>query len=213
MRLVRTLAVAATLAAAACSTRAPASPTTLGPRAPVAITKAEKIDRAALRARLGERRAEMFQRFLAYRETKQYPLPPGPGRQHIWIDARGYLCAAATMISADWGRDATIAAVDGQLDLRLADVRTGAIADWMLTSGLTQHELVAIQVPGFEYTPEPEATTPEVAIMYPLYVEVERQIQSQWEANLDLAVDQLMAKPALARAFLASKLPTAPRAG
>ncbi len=83
----------------------------------------------------------------------------------------------------------------------------------MLTSGLTQHELVAIQVPGFEYTPEPEAMTPEVAIMYPLYVEVERQIQSQWEANLDLAVDQLMAKPALARAFLASKLPTAPRAG
>lgn len=210
MRLVRTLAVALTLATTACAGRAPAPTATPGPREPIAI-KTEKIDRAALRARLGERRAEMFQRFLAYREARRYPLSPGPGRQHIWIDARGFLCAAATMISVDWGRDATIAAVDGKLDLRLADVHAGAIADWMLTSGLTQHELVAIQVPGFEY--EPEIETPEVATMYPLYVEVERQIQSQWDANLDLAVDQLLAHPTLAKAFLAGTPVTAPRAG
>lgn len=209
MRLLLALSLATSLSAAACTSRAPGA-TTPAPREPIVI-KADKVDRAALRARLGERRAEMFQRFLAYREARQYPLSPGPGRQHIWIDARGFLCAAATMISVDWGRDATIAAVDGKLDVRLADVHAGAIADWMLTSGLTQHELVAIQVPGFEYEPEPQA--PEVATMYPLYVEVERQIQSQWEANLDLAVDQLLAHPTLAKAFLAGTPVTAPRAG
>jgi hypothetical protein len=37
---------------------------------------------------------------------------------------------------------------------------------------------------------------------------VERQITSQWEANLDLAVERLMARPALAKAFLAGALPT-----
>jgi hypothetical protein len=136
----------------------------------------------------------VFQRFLAYREARRYPLSPGPGRQHIWIDARGYLCAAATMISADWGRDATVAAVGDNLGIRLADVKSGAFADWMLTSGLTQYELVAIKVPGFEYDPEPEG--PEVATMYPLYVEVGRQSTSQWDANLELASPPTRRSPA-----------------
>ncbi len=202
MRTLSSLLLAASLALTACHGKGAVTPPTNRPD-PIAQPA---IDRAALKAKLAARRQAMFERFLAYREARIYPLSPGPGRQHIWIDASGRLCAAATMISADWGKDATVAAVHGNLAIRIADLTSGALADWMLTSGMIQQELVAIQVPGFEMQPEPER--PEVAIMYPLYVEVERQITSQWDANLDLAVERLLARPALAKAFLAGALPT-----
>ncbi len=212
MRSLSSLLLAASLALTACHGKGPAAPPAHRPD-PIAkpVHRPDPIarpalDRAAVKAKLAARRQEMFGRFIAYREARIYPLSPGPGRQHIWIDASGRLCAAATMISADWGKDATVAAVEGDLAIRVADLKSGALADWMLTSGMIQQELVAIQVPGFEVGPQPEA--PEVAIMYPLYVEVERQITSQWEANLDLAVERLMARPALAKAFLAGALPT-----
>ncbi|MBL8625896.1 MAG: hypothetical protein JNK64_31570 [Myxococcales bacterium] len=212
MRALSSLLLAASLALTACHARGPAAPPAHHPdpiatpiHRPDPIAR-PAIDRAALKAKLAARRQANFERFIAYREARVYPLSPGPGRQHIWIDASGRLCAAATMISADWGKDATVAAVEGNLAIRIADLTSGALADWMLTSGMIQQELVAIQVPGFEMRPEPQR--PEVAIMYPLYVEVERQITSQWDANLDLAVDRLMAKPALAKAFLAGALPT-----
>lgn len=203
MRSLSRLLLAAALSLTACHGRGPVAPPAHHPDPIVAPA----VDRAALRARLAERRQQVVQRFLAYREARIYPVSPGPGRQHIWLDAFGHLCAAATLISADWGRDATVAAVHGNLALRIADVRTGPLADWVLTSGLTKQELVAIQVPPMDYPREPAPIDAEAAALYPLYVEVERQITSQWDENLDLAVERLAAQPALARAFLAGALP------
>src|SRR5687767_11129582 len=68
------------------------------------------IDRAAVRAKLAERRETTVKSFLAYRDARVYPINqlPGGGFRHVWIDRDGNLCAAATLISKDWGRDATI---------------------------------------------------------------------------------------------------------
>jgi hypothetical protein len=42
----------------------------------------------------------------------------------------------------------------------------------------------------------------EIARLYQIYVDVERQLAGLWEENLDHAVDALMARPELARAFV-----------
>jgi hypothetical protein len=171
---------------------------------------APRIDRARLRAALAERRALSYQRFLAYREARVYPKNTyNTGAQHVWLDASGHLCAAATIISGDWGRDATEAVADEDNFLALADVRTGPLADWILTSGLAKHEIVAIQVPPmYPEPPMPDAPVvvdPEAAEnerLYAMYVDVERQITGMWDENLDEATDALMARPDLARALL-----------
>ena len=173
--------------------------------APIARPAPAPIDRAAVRAALAERRAITFQRFLAYREARVYPYNPGPGTAHLWIDGEGHLCAAATIISGDWGRDATVAAAEGNVGLRLSDVKAGRLNDWMLTSGLAHHELVAIQVPGWDPgpQPEPDQRQQEIVRLYQTYVDVERQLTNLWDEDLEQATDALLARPALARAFLA----------
>ena len=86
------------------------------------VEKQTQIDRAALRAKLAERRAETFKNFLAYRDAMVYPVNelPGGGFRHVWIDSRGNLCAAATLISKDWGRDAAIRVGKANVEIKLA---------------------------------------------------------------------------------------------
>lgn len=168
---------------------------------PSQLEPARKIDRAALRAKLAERRAETVKNFLAYRDAWIYPIVQGPlGRfHHVWIDASGNLCAAATLISKDWGREATIRAGQNR-GIKLSDVTSGPLADWILTSGLTHHELVAIQVPGFSI--EDNARQSELARLHAIYIDVERQLADLGDESLDAAVDALMKRPDLARGML-----------
>jgi hypothetical protein len=167
-----------------------------------------EIDRTAVRAKLAARRAETMRRFLAYREARIYPINnlAGGGFRHVWVDDLGNLCAAATLISGDWGRDATARVGAGNNEIKIADVKSGAVLEWILQSGLTQHELVAIQVPGFQWDPQEEMRQAEIARLYNIYVDVERQLNSLWEANLDEAVDALMKHPTLARQLLADQV-------
>jgi hypothetical protein len=201
MRL-RSFLLAASLTLTACTPglRAPAHPDAGSD--PIVV--APKLDRAKLRAALAARRAENVQRFLAYRDGRVYPInDTGLGFQHVWLDGLGNLCAAATMISHDWGRDATSRVALENNFIALADVREGPLLDWVLTSGLTHHEVVAIQVPGWDggrvdETPREQ----EIERLFALYVDVERQLRSMADASLDDATDALMARPDLARALL-----------
>ena len=171
------------------------------------------LDRAALRAKLAARREQVMQRFLAYREARTYPINnlPGGGFRHVWLDDFGHLCAAATLVSNDWGRDAAIRAGAANREIKIADVKQGPLADWVLTTGLTHAELVAIQVPGFEQPVivepgEDQQRTAEVNRLYGIYLDVERQMRSLWDENLDLATDALMQHPELARGVLADRM-------
>jgi len=189
------------------------SSTTAVPVTPKPVPVVVKLDRAAVRAKLAERRQEMFQRFLAYREGRIYPINelPGGGFRHVWVDNYGNLCAAATLISGDWGRDASAAIAQDNVETKIADVTSGPIEDWILMSGLAKHELVAIQVPGWEGNNpivdpvgpiEPTARDQEITRLYQIYVDVERQLTSLWDESLDEATDALMKHPALARQLL-----------
>lgn len=173
---------------------------------PVVVEQQTKIDRAALRTKLAERRAATFANFLAYRDAMVYPVNelPGGGFRHVWIDSRGNLCAAATLISKDWGRDAAVAVGKANTEIKLADVKSGPVLEWMLTSGMTRAELVAIQLPGDTF--EMDQRSVEINRMYSIYFDVERQVRSLDATNLDLAVDELMKNPALARQLLDGKV-------
>jgi hypothetical protein len=190
---------------AVASTGCPSATTTPGitPKPPVVEVT---LDRARVRAKLAERRQVMFDRFLAYREGRVYPINelPGGGFRHVWVDNYGNLCAAATLISKDWGKDATVRAGQTNKEIKMADVKSGPILEWLLESGMTRAEIVAIQVPGFQY--EPTARDQEVNRLYQIYVDVERQIKSLDEQNLELATDELMKHPELARDLLAGKV-------
>jgi len=175
------------------------------PEKPVIVETQTKIDRAALRKKLAERRAETFKNFLAYRDAMIYPVNelPGGGFRHVWIDSNGNLCAAATLISKDWGRDAATRVGKANVEIKLADVKSGPVLEWMLTSGMTRSELVAIQLPGDTF--EMDNRSVEINRMYSIYLDVERQVRSLDSQNLDLAVDELMKHPALARDLLSGK--------
>lgn len=197
----------------ACSTVG--APTASSPDPVVtAPVKADTIDRAKLRAALASRRAATVDHFLAYRDARVYPVNTyQPGMQHVWLDERGNLCAAATLIGHDWGRGAATAVSYDDNFIRLADVKDGPLLDWILTSGLTHHEIVAIQEPGFAYgmPVEPEPDDPgriaEIDRLFTVYTSVERQLRSMADASLDDATDALMARPDLAKRFLDGEIP------
>jgi hypothetical protein len=177
---------------------------------PIAVEH-DEIDRAKLRDALAQRRQVSLDRFLAYREARTYPINTyGDGLQHVWLDELGNLCAAATIIAGDWGYDVTAAVSREDNFVRLADIKSGPLADWMLTSGLTHAELVAIQEPMMR-EPRPQASPEEITRLYTVYTSVERQIRSLWDENLDAATDALMARPDLAEQVLAGKVASAGR--
>jgi hypothetical protein len=52
----------------------------------------------------------------------------------------------------------------------------------------------------------PDPSEREVRRLFTIYQDVERQLGSLAEANLELAVDELMKRPALARALLSGRV-------
>jgi hypothetical protein len=206
LSFLSSLLLSASLLTSACGASAVRSAGDAGVAPAPAVAVAPSIDRAAVRAALAARREASVERFLAYREARVYPLNSfADGLQHVWLDALGNLCAAATIIAADWGRDAVAAVAREDNFVRLADVHDGPLADWILTSGLTHHEVVAIQEPMMyepEPTPGPDVRAPELARLHAIYTSVERQLRTLWDENLDLATDALLARPDLARALL-----------
>jgi hypothetical protein len=178
----------------------------------VATTKDDAIDRAKLRSALAARRQVAVDRFLAYRDGRVYPKNSYmPGLQHVWLDEEGNLCAAATLISADWGYDRAAAIAQQDNFIRLADVKDGALHDWMLTSGLTKHEIVAIQEPmAFRGPVEPSVDDPQIAMeierLHGVYTSVDRQLHQLWDESLEEAVDALMSHPELAKKLLAGEI-------
>jgi hypothetical protein len=202
-KLLTSLLLASSLSTACfAKSVAPAKPV------PVRVDKQTKLDRETVRAALAERRKVVVERFLAYREARVYPwsrqtMPVMP--QHLWFDNDGNLCAAATLISKDWGREAAMKIGEKDRYLALAKVTKGDIADWILTSGLTHHEIVAIQAPAVGV--DEELRPLEIQRLYALYTDVERQLTTLADESLDLATDALMKRPDLARKLLAGKLP------
>ncbi|MFN0251648.1 MAG: hypothetical protein ACKV2T_32530 [Kofleriaceae bacterium] len=183
--------------------------------APAQIEKTSTVNRAAVGAKLAKQRASNLQRFRAYRTKGSFPSNTYLNqRLNVWIDADGRLCAAATIISASGMNTLVLQTAQDNNFIRLGDVRDGALMNWILTSGLTQDEIAAIQEPFDPVYDEPMRGEPAPLAVAPAaraaedqrlaarYKQVEQQIVRAQRASLDVATDRLMAKPDLAAAFL-----------
>jgi hypothetical protein len=169
------------------------------------------FDRATVRAELIKARHRNLDAFRAYMKKGVYPSNVyQDGALNVWRDQDGHFCAAATIIRASGQTELVERVADQNNFIRLADVTQGPLMDWMLTSGFTQQELVAIQKPFMPVAtqPEPAPVDPvvvdaklraaETARLRDVYTQVERDLVKNENKSLDLAVDRLMKHPDLA---------------
>jgi hypothetical protein len=169
------------------------------------------LDRAAVRAELVKIRHRNLENFRAYEKAGVFPSNVyQPNELNVWRDQDGHFCAAATIIRMS-GQTALVDRVAEQNNfIRLADVSQGPLMDWILTSGFTQEELVAIQKPFMPVTEKPvpapidpvvvdaKLRAAETARLRAIYHQVERDLVKNEKRDLDLATDRLMKHPDLA---------------
>jgi hypothetical protein len=106
------------------------------------------LDRATVRAALAKARATNLAGFRVYQKKGVFPNNTfKPGKLNVWLDEDGNFCAAATIIKMSGMDDLVHKVAEQNNFIRLADVKQGPLMDWILTSGLTQDEIAAIQEP------------------------------------------------------------------
>jgi hypothetical protein len=181
--------------------RAPA-PDPSSPAAEAQAARPAEPDRIAIRAQLAEHRAEQIAHLHAYGEKRRFPDHTTPASSvHIFRDPQGRLCAVANLIDTDGRHDLVEATVRDNNALSIADVHGGPVMKWIVTSGLTQEELVRIQVwPAFS-PPEARklAHKPAMAeermnvLVVKHIVEMELELKANTEKSLDLAVERYLA--------------------
>jgi hypothetical protein len=171
---------------------------------PPAGVRRVALDRATVRAALAHAREQNLAAFRAYQRKGVFPSNTYANRElNVWRDAAGQLCAAATIIAAS-GQTALVERIAEQNNfIRLADVTQGPVLDWILTSGFTQDELVAIQKPFRPVMKDPgivdgELRSAETARLIEKYNQVDAMLVKNQDASLDAATDRLMKRPALA---------------
>jgi hypothetical protein len=94
---------------------------------------------------LAGRRAELIGWLHDYRVAGVYPADARGNPTSVFVDANGVRCPMAELVHKS-GRDDLVNAVRQEGNgVRLADVHTGPLHDWMLASGLTQEEIAMVQ--------------------------------------------------------------------
>ena len=174
------------------------------------------LDRAAIRAKLAQNRTANLARFRVYQQKGVFPNNTfTTGKLNVWLDHVGNLCAAATIMKLSGEDDLVQRTADQTNFIRLSDVRQGPLMDWILTSGLTQDEIAAIQEPMMRVSQEPSMRPEPILVdarmrriedrrLIKKYKQVDAQIVKAANKSLDAATDRLLANPDLARKFLSS---------
>lgn len=174
---------------------------------------APAVDRVALRNELAAQRQINLKRFRDYRVKRIYPhntYQNGP--LNVWTDADGHLCAVATLMDKAGMHDLVETTAHDKNFVRVADLASGPLIDWVLTSGFTQEEIVMIQQPTQAYIDEmnwedrvarrklKRQRAREDNRLEANYVAIHRMLEARVmsDASLDLAVARLAARPELA---------------
>ncbi|HTJ42493.1 MAG TPA: hypothetical protein VL463_10390 [Kofleriaceae bacterium] len=158
--------------------------------------------RALLIRALAKRRAQNLARFHAYRTAGKFPHDfIAQTTLNVWRDPEGHLCAAATIIDKD--DPALVRQVaDEQNYVKLGEVQSGALLDWIMTSGFTQVEVSTIQEP-FMGPREPirrdnSWRIAEDARLKRKYARIEAMLRANTDDALAQAADRLAGNPELA---------------
>ena len=179
---------------------------------PGIVAPERTLDRDTVRAALVRQRAANLASFRAYQKAGVFPSNTFQDRKlNVWRDDAGHLCAAATIINLS-GQTALVNRVAEQSNfIKLGDVTSGPLMDWILTSGFTQAEIAMIQepympvrIPGDDKRLEPARAidarrrAAETTRLAKLYKEIDAKLVAEAKASLELAVTRLMKKPVLA---------------
>lgn len=174
--------------------------------------KAADADRAKLREELVAQRKLNLERFHAYRVARVYPHNLyEEGMKNVWKDPDGHLCAVATMIDKSGQHDLVEQTAQDENFVRIADLSSGPVVDWLLVSGLTQEEAVMIQQPSAADVEQMEAEQRreqrrlarklrrEDNRLEANYIATELALKQRVmeNASLDLAVARIAARPDL----------------
>lgn len=170
-----------------------------------ATSRISDAARARLRKVLKTRRAKNVAAFRAYASRGVYPHNfDTSGPLNVWIDQEGRMCAAATMIWKSGAKQLVRRTGRDDNFVKLGDVTSGPLLDWMLTSGLTQAEVALIQEPfmGRMEPVEPvlggdDWRIAEDARLRARYAEVLATLASVPDRSLDAAIDALTTRPDL----------------
>lgn len=120
----------------------------------------ETTDRDALRATLAARRRAHLGELRRYVEAGVFPRNTyAPGFVNVFEDDQGHLCAVANLMARDGHLDMVRRTAIDTNFIRLADVESGPLLDWILGSGFTQEEIAQIQEPYFEVEYEAPSET------------------------------------------------------
>lgn len=170
------------------------------------------LDRAVVRAKLLEARRANLAAFHAYRIAGVYPSNVYTSSlANVWRDEAGHYCAAATIIRASGSVALVEQIAEDNNFFRIVDVEQGPVMDWILTSGLTQAELVMIQKPFMPVVHDietpvvaPRLRAAETRRLAKLYKSIALKLAKNQRASLEVAVDRLMQRPDLARKLVYS---------
>ena len=175
------------------------------------------VDRTELRKELAARRELNLKRFHDYRRARVYPHNSyEEGFINVWRDDDAHLCAIANLVNKDGLDDLVSQTARDDNFVKLADVSSGPLIDWVLTSGLTQEEVVMIQWPTFAQDDpvgyarmmrrereQRRARAREDQRLAAGYLQTERTLERRVvrDAALELAVARLAKRPDLAAAL------------
>jgi hypothetical protein len=210
-RLTIALALVASLSTTALADRAAPTMNFAQPPADSIVASPARFDRAAIRAKLAQNRVANLARFRVYQRKGVFPNNTfADGKLNVWLDANGNFCAAATIIKLSGNDDLAQRTADQDNFIKLGDVTQGPLMDWILTSGLTQAEIAAIQEPFSRFGREPTPVLVDAKLrsaedrrLAAKYKQVDARVVKQQEKSLDIATARLLAHPDLAASFLA----------
>ena len=148
------------------------------------------------RSVLAQRRAAAIQRLHDYGVAGEFPTDAARMPLAVFRDDHGRRCPMSELIFASGHAALVDRVVRENNQLRLADVDEGPVLEWILGSGLTQEETIAIQglmeiTPAV--TPEPDTARRQAAARVEIQrriAERERQLQAGTEASLVVAASR-----------------------
>ena len=166
---------------------------------------------AAVTRALAARRKASLAAFRAYVRAGVYPTNTyRPHLLNVWRDAAGHFCAAATMVRARGASTLADEAADHGNVPRRADATDGPLVGWVLTSGLTQAEVVDTERPFVPAPPAPHAVAAkrtaaeqEPRRLARLYKQIEARLVAAQKRSLRAAATLLVkTRPDLALALV-----------
>jgi hypothetical protein len=152
---------------------------------------------------IAKRRTQQIQRLRAYRLRGIFPRNTYSSKiRRVLVDANGTFCAVANLISLD-GQGALVnKTAKTNRFVMFANLKAGPLHDWIFTSGFTQEELAAIQLPDRPMRPKISWRAMEQRRLRAHLLAMETKLIKDTKASIKRMVERLNKRPKLAGVLL-----------